>query len=98
MTPKEAAAEFWATIDVVRDTKPVLARHEKASKVLKEHMADKGIDTFLGIHMTETNGGRRLDQGKALAKFGDKLNDCFVDSIRRALIPVKRPKSLDPAA
>lgn len=98
MTPKEAAAEFWATVETVAEFKPVLARHEKASKVLKEHMAENSLTTYLGIHMTEASGGRRLDQGKALAKFGDKLNDCFVESIRRALIPVKRPKSLERAA
>lgn len=91
MKPAEAAAEYWATIDEVEAHKPVARRHDAACKVLKEYMSERGSETFRGIKLTETSGGRRLDQKAALRKFGDKLNDCFVDTVRRALIPVKRP-------
>jgi hypothetical protein len=98
MNAKEAARVYWDTVDAVTDAKPVISQHEAACKVLKEHMAEKSLSTYQGIMLRETAGGKRLDQGKAVAKFGDKLKDCFVDSVRRSLIPVKRPKSLEPAA
>jgi hypothetical protein len=98
MNAKEAAAVYWSTLDAVTDAKPTIAKHDAACKVLKEHMGEKKLATYQGIALRETSGGQRLDQGKAVAKFGDKLKDCFVDTVRRSLIPVKRPKSLEPAA
>lgn len=98
MKPKDAAAVFWDTLPVVTEAKPVITQHEAACKVLKEHMAAGGLTTYMGIALRETSGGQRLDQRLAVAKFGDKLKDCFVEGVRRSLIPVKRPKSLDRAA
>jgi hypothetical protein len=93
MNPAEAAKEFWATVDAVTEHKPVASRHEAASKVLKAHMVDKGVATYQGIHLVESPGGSRLDQNLVKAKYGDKLKDCMIDTIRRSLIPVKRPKA-----
>lgn len=99
MKPADAAAEYWATLPEVEAVKPVLSRHEKACKVLKEHMAEKKLETYQGIRMTETPQ-RRFDLKVALAKFGERLNDCFDDNaVRRSLIPVKKPARLSkPAA
>jgi hypothetical protein len=89
--PVDAAGEYWATLDDIEAHKPIARRHDAACKVLKEHMTERGLETFRGIRLAETPGGRRLDQKSALRKFGDKLNDCFIDTVRRQLIPVKRP-------
>jgi hypothetical protein len=94
MTPTEAAAEYWATLDQVSEHKPIATRHDKATKVIKDHMVAKSLTTYQGIRLNETSPFERLDQAAAIAKFGDKLKDCIIEQVRRSLIPVKRPSRL----
>jgi hypothetical protein len=93
MTPEEAAAEYWATVDAVPEHRSAVNRHEKACDVLKRHMTAKSLPMFKGIELVETDGGQRLDQGKLQTKFGAKLADCYVPVVRRSLVPKRRPRA-----
>jgi hypothetical protein len=90
--PADAAAEYWATIDDVDAHKPTLRRHESACKTLKAHMVATGKRTYEGITLVEVNGGKRLDQSAAIAELGDRLARFMLDSVRRSLVPGRRPK------
>jgi hypothetical protein len=94
MTPDAAAKEWWELAATVAETKPILARFERAEKTLKAHMKDKGLATFKGIKLESFSRGRRLDTDLLEQKVGaDVVEACKTEQTAYRLLAWKRPRS-----
>ena len=85
MTPAQAA-KVWKELEpAVEEHKAIASRFDAAGKVLKKHMAAKGLDVYLGIERHLGSGGQRLDDAKVKVHLGDRLAEFMYDSVRVSL-------------